>query len=259
MITSVRKKAKELLVLAKELESEGKIDDTIKVYEHIIEIDPTWVVAPYNLGFIYKYKCHWELSLHYNLMALHNAPSDQPSIWNAGIAATALSKWLDARAAWKRFGINLPDDPQDAELRMNIGTTPIRLKENGEVIWAKRIDPARAIIENIPTAESNRRYGDIVLNDGAPNGFRKRFGQDCPVFDELELWQASDFQTYSILVSVKKKKAIEHLEKMCDDQDFGFENWTDNIGTICRQCSEGTPHEKHDRELVREYSKGNTS
>ena len=39
---------------------------------------------------------------------------------------------------------------------------------------------------------------------------------------------------------------------MCDDQDFGFENWTDNIRAICRQCSEGAPHEKHDKDLERE-------
>ena len=36
---------------------------------------------------------------------------------------------------------------------------------------------------------------------------------------------------------------------MCDDALMGFENWTQSVHMLCKQCSEGTPHETHDEDL----------
>ncbi len=251
-----REKAKKLLDLALELEEEGKTDETIRVYLKTIESDPTWAVPYYNLGLIYKYRCDWYNSLTYNAKSIELDPFDKATIWNLGIAATALKDWKTARDAWKTFGIKLPNEKENTELRMDLGITPVRLKENKEVIWTDRIDPARAIIHNVPTPDSKRRFKDIVLNDGAPNGIRTHNGFEFPVFDELELFEKSPYLTFSAWVQVEDIKLLNSIEEILDKRGCGFENWTDSIRYICKQCSEGKPHEHHDKSLAKKVEKG---
>ena len=237
-----------LLQKALEIEEENE-NEAIRIYHQIIENENTWSVPYYNLGLIYKYKSEWEKSYKYTLKATELNKEDKAAWWNLGIACTALKKWNDARMAWNGFGLSL--EGKEGEVRMNIGSTPIRLK-NGEVVWAERICPARAFIENIPLKDSGYRYNDLILNDGAPNGKRIYNDKEFYVFDELEVIQKSDYQTYSIGAEVKSEREILKLRELCYDSDYGFENWTNSVRILCRQCSEGTPHENHDTELREE-------
>ena len=187
---------KELVNTLLEKALASKDDNTaIELYHQIIDLAPNWHLPYYNLGLAYKYQGNWSKSYEYNLKATELDPNDNPSWWNLGIASTVLEKWIDARNAWNHFGLNLNITNEPVNLELNL--TPIRLK-NGEVVWAKRICPARAYIKNIPYKKSNRRYDDLILNDGVPNGTRIVDGQEYPVFDELDLIQPSGFTTYSI-------------------------------------------------------------
>ena len=241
-----RKESQKLLDSALELEDENK-EASIKIYQEIIEQDPLWSIPYYNLGLIYKYNNQWQQSYEYNLRATELENDYKPALWNLGIASTALKKWKSARKAWIDFGIELEDN--EGEVFMKIGAAPIRLK-NEEVIWANRICPARARIISIPLKESGRRYADIILNDGAPTGKRIYNGREYSVFDELELIEASEYQTYSIGVKVGVENDLEKLWDLCDESDMGFENWTSSVYMICKQCSEGIPHKTHDKDLV---------
>ena len=85
---------------------------------------------------------------------------DKAAWWNLGIAATALGRWDVARSAWRGFGINMPKG--DGPIDFPCGTCPIRINPDGdaEVVWAERIDPARAELLSIPFPESNHRWKD---------------------------------------------------------------------------------------------------
>ena len=251
-----RERATKLLDLAMELEREGKTDEAINVYLKAIDIDPTWAVPCYNVGLMYKYRGDWRKSLIYNEKSAFLDPSDKPSVWNMAIAATALKDWKTARKTWRMFGIPLPIGDENSELRMEIGMTPIRLKVNNEVIWTNRIDPARAIINNVPTPDSKRRFKDIVLNDGAPNGTRIYNKRQFHVFDELELFESSGYSTFTAMVHVKNEASLKTLEDTLDNRGDGFENWTDSIRHVCEQCSRGTPHEHHDKKMPRTIPNG---
>lgn len=242
----IREESEKLLHKALIIEEENE-DEAIQIYLQIIDKDKSWSTPYYNLGLIYKYRLQWKESYTFNLKAVELNPDDKAAWWNLGIASTALKKWDDARNAWTNFGIQLEEN--QGEVRMNIGSTPIRLK-NGEVIWAERLCPARARIENIPLKDSGYRYNDLILNDGAPNGKRFYNEREYSVFDELELIEKSNYNTYSLGVIIENEQTIEMLKEVCFEFDCGFENWTDSIQILCKQCSEGVPHEDHDEKLL---------
>lgn len=179
----------------------------------------------------------------------HNvSPETEAAWWNLGIAATVLKDWHKAREAWSKFGLDL--ELTNEEPRLNLSNAPIRLNpnENAEVVWCKRIDPARALILNVPLASSGHRFGDLVLNDGAPVGYRISQGVEYPVFNELQLLEKSAYKTYSVTTYVNGQSDIDKLKELCKDVEVELEDWS-TVRTLCRKCSEGIPHEDHDQDL----------
>jgi tetratricopeptide (TPR) repeat protein len=239
----------ELFDKALELEEEGKNGEAMVLYEDIISKMPNWSTPYYNLGLICKYRGDWKKSFEYNLKATQLDPESEAAWWNLGIASTALKNWRMARTAWNNFGLNF--EINDEEPTAGSWDAPIRInpEEEAEVVWAVRIDPARAIIKSIPLAKSGHRYGDMILNDGAPVGKRQVNGQEYSVFNELELLQKSNFKTFSVIIKVDEEYQLEKLFDLLSQYDLPYENWTETVQFICKQCSEGTPHEKHDRNL----------
>ena len=234
--------------MANELKDEGKIAEAIDHYLKAIEADPQWSPPWYNLGLLHKYQCDWEQSLRCNQKAAELDPEDEAAWWNLGIAATAIGNWNEARRAWRTYGIKIPDG--DGPIEEDFGFTPIRLNPDcdGEVVWCDRIDPARAIIKNIPLPDSEHRYKDLVLHDGAPCGYRMLEGKEVPVFDELQLLLPSEFGTYTITVDGATTDDVEVLVDLTLEGDLFAEDWS-NLRLICRACSEGNPsNEAHDHD-----------
>jgi tetratricopeptide (TPR) repeat protein len=242
-----KRRAQKLHRAAQELHDNGDSDAAIESYLKAIELDPTKSETFYNLGLIYKYKSEWEKSLQFNIEASRLRPDDEASRWNLAIAATALRKWNIARNAWRDNGIELDGDA--GSINMNFGITPVRINPNGsaEVVWARRIDPVRAIIESIPFPESGFHYADIVLHDGVPIGYRKYQDSERPVFNVLELFEASKQETF-VVYATASEKAIESLEAALSEIDGAVEDWSTNIRTLCKECSEGKPYESHSHE-----------
>ncbi len=245
-----------LLEKAQELTEEGKEKEAIEIYNQLINDVPDWSVPYFNLGLIFKYRNDWQKSFDLNLKSTELNSEDEGSWWNLGIAATALKNWRIARSAWNKFGLNL--EVNDEEVNSVNWYTPIRLNPDGdaEVVWAVRIDPARAIINSIPLPKCKHRYGDLILNDGTPVGTRMVNGQEYGVFNELELLQKSDYKTFSVTVFTDENKHLDKLFELLDDYELPHENWTSTIRILCKQCSEGTPHEVHDKQLEEKAREG---
>lgn len=249
-----RKKASSLFEAAQQLESDGKIDDAIAAYLKAIDFEPNNPVLYYNLGLIYKYRREWLKSFEFNQKAHALDSDDEAACWNLGIAATALRNWTVARHTWQEFGIVIEEG--EGPIAMDFGMSPIRLNpdEGGEVIWAQRLDPARARIENIPFLETDFHYGDVVLNDGAPVGYRMLNEREYPVFNALELFESSSYSTGIVLVEVDSDGDLDILEKSFSATRSHFEDWTRNTRMLCRACSEGRTHEQHDHDGSAEWS-----
>lgn len=200
----------------------------------------------YNLGLVHKYSGNWSECLSANQRAVALDGTDEASWWNLGIAATALGNWQEARRAWRPCGLRIPDGRGPVDYPC--GITPVRLNPDGEaeVVWSERLDPARAVLRSIPYPSSGFRFGDLVLNDGAPNGYRMLGETEVPVFDCLALLQPSDFSTYVAEVELPQEEDFSMLEEMAARRLMAAEDWSRSVQVLCKACSEGRPHEHRD-------------
>jgi tetratricopeptide (TPR) repeat protein len=244
-----KKRAEKLHDKGISLYQNGDESGAIAVYQQALAIDAQRATTHYNLGLVYKYQGEWEKSFTHNQIANKLDPDDEAARWNLAIAATALERWDVVRQAWAAQGLKLDGD--SGPIDMNFGSTPVRLNPDkaGEVVWATRIDPVRARIENIPFLNSGFRFDDVVLHDGASVGTRMRDGIERPVFNVLELFEQSVFTTHLVVVVGVTEEALEALTAIFKNTQSSYENWTANTQVLCRQCSEGRAHEQHDHAL----------
>lgn len=243
------KEAVELNQRAMELQDRGQRDEAIELYQKAAALAPNWPVPLFNLGLMFKKERKWEESLNYNRLATSLDPKHQAAWWNFGIAATALGHWQLARSAWRGFGLDVPDGDGPIDFPSGVGPIRINPDDNAEIVWAYRLDPARAELASIPFPESKHRWRDVVLNDGAPKGYRHYKGKEVPVLDALALLEMSPFGTYVARVQMpNEQKFLVDLARIAAESGGSAEDWSTSVRLLCRACSEGRPHKDHDTE-----------
>jgi hypothetical protein len=203
----------------------------------------------YMQGLVCKYLRDWDRSLRHNLRSLalraaENEAGDEASHWNAAIAATALGDWAEARQQWAACGIDIP--PGDGAIHGNFGVLSLRLApwDRGETLFARRIDPVRAQIINVPLPDSGYRYGDIVLHDGAATGERRFHQSRVPVMNALQRTIVSEYPTFAVFATCPRREDLDALVEMRVPGIAFIEDWTESIRHVCLRCSYGAPH-KH--------------
>lgn len=207
-------------------------------YQQATRFCPSHAPAWFNLGLEAKKRHDWVPFLECNQRAVHLEPGNQPAWWNLGIAATALNDFAEADRAWVGFGITVP--PGQGARDWNLGPIPIRIQPQGpaEVVWCRRLDPARARITSIPLPGSQRAYGDTLLTDGAPSGRRWHAGQQVPVFPELEVLARSEWTTFGIKARMPSQADWLDLVHLAEGGPVKVEDWS-NLEVLCKACSGG--------------------
>lgn len=240
--------AEDLHQRAMALHDEGDEEQALELYHRALELDYARPTTHYNIGLIHKYRREWAVSQRHNQIAVELNPEDEAANWNLAIAATALQDWRTARDVWQRLGVAI--EAGDSPIEQDFGQTPVRLnpEQGGEVVWARRIDPVRARILNIPYADSGHCYGDIVLHDGASVGQREVDGRTYPVFNVLELFQPSPHSTYEAELQVTGEADVQALLERLDARGIAAEDWSRSVRILCKHCSEGTAHEDHEHQ-----------
>ena len=78
-------------------------------------------------------------------------------------------------------------------------------------------------------------------------------GSKRGVFNVLELFEPSEYSTYAVVIHARGKNEIEEALSTASQMGIEAEDWTENIEVLCKQCSEGEPHDHHDTELEAEW------
>ncbi|MFC6022560.1 hypothetical protein ACFP2T_41190 [Plantactinospora solaniradicis] len=194
----------------------------------------------FDAALAYKFLRDWPKAYELGREAAARASRGQqdPAFWNLGIAATVLRDWSTARDCWTGYGVDLP--PGEGEILADLGITCVRIDTatGQEVVWAHRLCPTRARVLTVPF-DPSRRFGEVVLHDGAPNGERIVQGRRYPVFDEIMLFTASDLATLSVTVTAATADDVEALLEAFPRHDFGAEVLTSGE-VLCKCCSEGS-------------------
>lgn len=190
---------------------DGRYEDAGALLTRAADMEPWLSESWFNLALLHKFRHDWEQARAAGLraVALLDREAGAPDWWNVGIAATALQDWPLARRAWQAYGLKVPGEgsPSGEPLGMALGSAAVRLSPEGEaeVVWGRRLDPARIEVLSIPLPSSGRRWGEVVLHDGVPHGERTIVSADgatraYPVFDEIELWAPSPVPTWVVLL-----------------------------------------------------------
>ena len=239
----------------------GRLQEAKELYGRLVELRPDGDAFHFRLGLAHKYLREWPASLACNLRALELCGEhDEGASWNAGIAATALGDWPQARRQWTACGIDI--DPGQGPIEENFGAIGLRLNpwSGSETVFARRIDPARARVANVPLPSSGHRYGDLVLHDGAQVGERRYFEHTVPVFNELQRLQPSGFLTFTAFASCDSDEEVEALQRLPLPGIGMVEDWTAGLRNTCLRCTYGVPHQhrRHEATAAGEWNPDRT-
>lgn len=201
----------------------------------------------YMQGLVCKYLRDWPASLQHNQRSLAlRTDTDEASLWNAAIAATALGNWSEARRRWSDCGIDIPDGDGDIDTHFGVASIRLNAWGSGETLFGRRIDPVRAQLINVPLPDSGYRYGDIVLHDGAATGQRRFHQSMVPVFNAMQRMEASEFQTFAVFATCPQREDLDTLVEARMPGIAFIEDWTESISQYCLRCSYGAPHSHTD-------------
>ncbi|SDN25421.1 tetratricopeptide repeat protein [Actinacidiphila guanduensis] len=226
---------------------DGRYEDAGALLTRAADLEPWLSESWYNLALLHKFRHDWAQARIAGLraVALLDRPVGAPDWWNLGIAATALQDWPLARRSWQAYGLRVPAETAEiggeGSARMPLGSAAVRLSPEGEaeVVWGRRLDPARIEVLSIPLPSSGRRWGEVVLHDGVPHGERATDrGAVYPVFDEIELWAPSPVPTWLVLLEAGSQADRDALERLAAEAGYAAEDWSSSVRLLCRTCSE---------------------
>ena len=211
----------------------------------------------YHYAVICKFENQWQEAK----IAFEKAKAqhDHPAIeWNLGIIAVAQRDWLNARKIWQKLGIALPAGEGDyaqsgqlcairlpmqvlnldqatqvntdlKETREHLEIEQKRQLMKSEVLWGRRLCPARVEITSIPYYHQSYQCGDIVLVDGAQNGETIYQGEKWPIVDVLGKFQSTLGQTFKLYAKMIHPKQITILDEQIhrlSEKGWQIVNWS---------------------------------
>lgn len=213
----------ELYQAARQYEAQADPYMAVKLYRKVIKLAPKWAPPYLRMAMLYKDRREWKPTFHYSKKVAELNPKNEEGWKIYGLAATALREPKLAAEIWHHLGL-------EAEQKEEKRIAPIAIllpQENQkEVVWARRVDPVRARIISIPQPASGHRFDDCVLIDPFQQGVRMVGDRRIPVYETLDLFERSAFQTFGLWVALEKMASLEVLSGLCREFGLGFDNWS---------------------------------
>ena len=206
--------------------AKGDAYTAVKLYKKAMRLDPVWAQPYIQLGALYKDRTEWKTCLHYTNKGLQLDGEDKNAWNNLGLAATALKKWKTARQAWNRMGYEFKETDQSPDFDLGAIALYLNPHTRPEVVWARRLDPARAVVLSIPQPGGGQRYQDTVLFDPASEGTQVVGARRWPAYRALQVLKSSPFKTFSVELERVTLAQVDVLANLCAQENIGFDNWS---------------------------------
>ena len=191
----------------------------------------------FNWGVVQKMREDWA-GAKASFEQILRLRDDQAARWNLGIACTALGDWPGARAAWTGLGMQLPPGEGDfAGVEGDISA--VRLSFTGpngerryEVVWGKRLGPARVRLRTIPRFCTTAAYGDLLLVDGVREGETDLDGEQVPIFPVLATLEQAHADVLVYRQSNYEPGAAERVQQLAlqlNQEGWPAANWSEML------------------------------
>ena len=218
--------AEQLLREAEAYNRKGDVYTAVKLYKKVIRLAPDWVQPYLHLSVLYKDRADWKTCLHYTQKSLQFDPESTQAWTILGLAYTAMKKWKGARQAWNQLGYGFRETDRSTDFDLGAIALCLNPRTQPEVVWARQLDPARAVVLSIPQPGTGHRYLDTILFDPSSEGTQIVGAKKRPAYNELQILRSSPFKTFSVELQEVTDAQIDTLARLCSDEGVGFDNWS---------------------------------
>ena len=225
----------------------GLVQEAMPLAEYVHQRQPGDASATFHWGICLKFNQQWAKAQACFEQVLKQS-EDPSTLWNLGICAVAQHDWAKARHYWKKIGFDLPEG--EGEYGAPGELSPVRLEDPtgqfpSEVIWGRRLGPARLILTALPYTHPHYRCGDIVLIDGVKAGEVEFRGQTHPISPVLGTWKASEGESVHLFGLAASDVSIDESRKALTQwiQNWGQAGWAivDWTDLFPQSTPDGTP------------------
>jgi len=219
-----------------------------------IELDPSDAHRWYCLGLLCKWRGRWAEGVEANQKARELGLTTEAVLWNLAICATGARDTFTAAEAWLALGMKSRPGVDGLPLMERRGLAQIRVSTLGEgvapaahragagdytfeYLWVEPSSPCHGVVVNPTIYDLVVDYGDVVLWDGAPVGWREHGGKRYPRFPLLERLERAPLYRWYFVAKQPRAGAVVALAKELGD-DIVIEAHSEEAFLLCKECAE---------------------
>lgn len=238
--------------LAMALRLTGSQDDdaALEAMNHALRLDPGNVSSWYRLGLIHKWRGRWSEGVEANLRA-RGPGQEEGVLWNLAICAMGAGDRALAAGVMKELGM-IGTIGEDGVFTGSFDSSQVRVSTLGEGVdpaahvvgsdpafenlWIERLSYVHGKIKNASIYDLPVDYGDIVLFDGNPVGWRDDGQTRTPRFPLLQKLRPGAFRRYRFLARQPRAGFFSDLTKSLPEETFFYVH-DEQVNLLCDSCA----------------------
>lgn len=240
--------------LAMALRLTGCQDDeaALEAMHHALRLDRENGSSWFRLGLLHKWRGHWREGVEANRRA-HDLGETDGVLWNLAICAMGAGEHALAADVMKELGMK-GTIGEDGILTGSFDPSQVRVSTLGEGIdpaahvpgsepvfenlWIERLSYVHGKILNASIYDLPVDYGDIVLFDGNPVGWRDDGTTRTPRFPLLQKLRSGAFRRYRFLAKQPRSGFFNDLDNLLPEECFFYVH-DEKVNMLCQECARG--------------------
>lgn len=250
--------------LAMALRLTGSQDDdaALAAMESALRLDPENASLHYKLGLLHKWRGRWAEGVRANQRVIELGYEGQAVRWNLAICATGAGDHALAGALMQELGMK-GRIGEDGRFVGTFDAVQVRVSALGEGIdraahvpdsdhvfenlWIVRDSYCTGTIANATIYDVAVDYGDLVLFDGAPVGYRDDGKSRTPRFPLLQKLRAGEYRRYRFRARQPRAGFLNGLEAHLPEGTFFYVH-DEQVNMLCAECARGErPQHDHQK------------